>query len=261
MFVLHFGDSFVLPHYRPYDELGIYRLAYKIAMLVSSVYGAFALYWTSQVFHLMKREDSDEVFARVFTYLMLGISFFSFCLIVCARPVLSKLAGPAFQDAAALVPVLVIAYFLRSIGDFMRALFLACGRPGYEAAATWLGAIACIAGYGLLIPKFGIWGAAFATLSAFAVLAAVSFAWAYRLRPYRVEGLRLAKVAIALAAGTAIWLAMRGSSFGSLVLAASLSMATVPVTLWLTRFPSSGELDTARAAVQRVLRPLTMGRG
>ena len=261
MFILHFGDSFILPHYRSYDDLGLYRLAYKIAMLVSTIYGAFALYWNSQVFQIMRREDADVVFARVFTYVTLGTSFASLFLIVCARPALRQIAGRDFQDSAALVPILVIAYFLRSISEFMRALFLAEGKPGYEAATTWMGAVTCLACYALFIPRFGVWGAASATLGAFAVLLIISMVWTYRLRPYRLEGRRLAQIGIACALGGGAWLLLKGPSFGSLVLAAAVALALFPASLWLLRFPTPGELSTARSALQRGLRLLPAGRG
>lgn len=254
MFVLHFGDSFILPHFRPYDDLGIYRLAYKIAMLVSLVYGAFGTYWNAQVFNIMRREDADTVFARLFTYVMLVISYFSVALIAGARPTLHVIAGPAFQGAAALVPVLVIAYYLRSISEFMRSLFLAAGRPGLDAAAAWAGAAVCIGGYAALIPKFGIWGAAYATLIAFGALAVISIVWAYRVQPYRVEGARLAKVGIAWAAAVGAWALIPAASFSAQALSAGISLAVFPAVLGILRFVTPGELETARAGVQRASR-------
>lgn len=256
MFILHFGDSFILPHFRPYDDLGIYRLAYKIAMMVSTIYGAFAIYWNAQVFQIMRRDDADTVFARLFTYVMLGTSFVSVGLIVCARPTLHKLAGPAFQDAWVLVPVLVIAYFLRSISEFMRSLFLEAGRTGVDAIITWLGAAVCIGAYAALIPKFGVWGAAYATLIAFGALAVLAIVWSYRLRRYSVEGTRLAKIAVASGAAGAIWLLTRGfgTSFEALVLSAAVSLTAYPLVLWVLRFPTPGELAMAGAGVRKVLR-------
>jgi len=252
MLILHFGDSFMLPHYRPYADLGIYRLAYKVAMLISSVFGAFGIYWNSQVFQIMRRDDADIVFARLFTYVMVGISYAGLALIVCAHPLLRKLAGPAFQDAAALVPVLVIAYYLRCISEFMRALFLEAGRPSLEAATTWIGAAACLVGYALLIPKYGVWGAAYATLIAFGVLAVVAIVWSYRLRPYTVEGVRLAKIGIALAAAGVARVFTSGSSFSALVFSAALSLAIFPAVLLLLRFATPGEIALAQRAVGKL---------
>ena len=261
MFILHFGDSFVLPHYRPYGDLGLYRLAYKIAMLVSAAYGAFGMYWYAQVFQIMRREDADVVFARLFTYVVLGTSFFSVALIVCARPALRKIAGPAFQDCVPLVPLLVIAYFLRSIGEFTRALFLFKGRPGYDAAITWLGAGLCIGGYATLIPRYGVWGAEYATVGSFAVLAVVSLISTYRSCRYGVEGLRLVKIGVACAASAGTWLLLSGNpSFFRLAIGAAAAMAAFPLALWILRFPTPGELSTGRSAIESARRLLSTAR-
>lgn len=251
MFILHFGDSFVLPHFRPYGDLGLYRLAYKVAMLVSAAYGAFGMYWYAQVFQIMRRQDAHVVFARLITYVLLGVSYFSLCLIVCARPALRKIAGPAFQDCASLIPLLVIAYFLRSIGDFMRGLFLFEGRPGYDAILTWTGAAVCIGGYALLIPPYGVWGAEYATLAAFAILAIISIIWTYRLHPYRVEAARLVKIGIASAAASACWAMLRGPSFPRLLVAAAAALIAFPLLLWILRFPTPGEIETGREVIRR----------
>ena len=252
MFIIHFGDRFILPHYRSFDELGIYSLAYKIGMLLSAAYASFNTYWSAQVFQVMQREDSEEMFSRIFTYVFLGLSFGALGLLVCARPALRIMAAPAFQGAAALVPVIVLAYYIRCIGDFLRCLFLAAGRPAYDAACNWLGALVCLGGYFGLIPKFGMWGAAFATVGAFTFIGIVAAVWTYRLKPYRVEGGRIAKVATALAASALIYAIVPAHSLAAEAGLAALAMAVFPATLWLLRLPTAGELETSREAIRRI---------
>jgi O-antigen/teichoic acid export membrane protein len=79
-------------------------------------------------------------------------------------------------------------------------LFLVEGHPGYDAICTWIASSVCLVGYFVLIPPFGVWGAAAATTVAFLVLSGIAVVWTYRLRPYRVEAARLGKVGLALAA-------------------------------------------------------------
>lgn len=241
--IMNFGDRFILPHYRPLGELGIYVLACKIGMLVTFVYGSFQIYWSAQVFQIMRRDDAELVFARMFTYVILGMSFSGIAIAVCARPALRLLAGPAFQSAAALVPIIVAAYCVRGIGDFLRCLFLAEGRPGDDAVCNWLGAAICLVAYLLLIPRFGAWGAAYATLAAFIAVGIVSAVWTYRLRPYRVETGRLAKICVASAAAAAPYAAIHPSSLPGLIGLAALSLALFPPVLWILRFPTAGEMQ------------------
>ena len=145
VFFIHFGDRFFLPHYRPLAELGIYVLAYKLGMLLAVIYSAFQIYWNAQVYQIMQRRDADAVFARLFTYVVLGLSFFGLGIVVASPPALKILAAPGFQGAAALVPVIVAAYYMRGIGDFLRCLFLSSRRArlrrrpatGWEPCSAW----------------------------------------------------------------------------------------------------------------------------
>ena len=243
MLFVHVGDRFILPHYRSFSDLGIYVLAYKIGMLLSVMYAAFGAYWNAQVFSIMRREDADTMFARMFTYMILGISLCGIGLIVGARPMLRILAAPRFWGAAALVPPIVIAYYVRSIGDFLRCLFMVENRPGYDAICNWAGAAGCAIGYFALIPKFGVWGAAYATLAAFTLLGIMIAAWTYRLRPYRVEGRRLLKIGLAVAAAMLPYVMLPDSSLTVSIASASASLALFLLTLWLVRFPTSGEWE------------------
>lgn len=254
LFIIHFGDRFILPHYRPFTELGIYVLAYKLGMLIGFIYSSFHIYWNAQVFQIVRRDDAETVFARIFTYVILALSFCGLGLIVSARPILRLLAAPAFQGAAALVPVIVIAYYVRAIGDFFRCLFIVEGRPSYNAVCNWVGAVVCLAGYFTLIPRFGMWGAAIATAATFTVIGVISVVWTYRLKPYRLEFGRLAKIVGAIAAAACLHVLVPASSLPAQIGWAGLSLASFPLALWLLSFPTLGERQTARAALQSLAR-------
>jgi len=247
-FFLHFGDRFFLPHYRPFAELAVYSIAYKIGMVMSTIYGAFSIYWNAQVFPIMRREDSPDVFRRISTYVFLMISLMGLGLVVFSQPAIHILYRKNYWGAAGLVPILVLAYFCRSIWDFIRCLFLVEGRPGYDAVCTFMGTGICLAGYILLIPRFGIWGAAIATVIAFAGLAVISLSWTHRLHRYSVDTPRLIKIAVALAVALALhWLAP-GSSISMGIARGILSVGVFCALLWMLRFPTPGEWKLARAA-------------
>lgn len=249
MFIIHFGDRFVLQRYVSFTDLGLYALAYKIGMLVSALYASFHSYWSAQVYQVMRRDDATEIFGRVFTYMAVVIAFCGWGVVACSKPALKLLAAPAYQSAAQLVPLLVAAYCIRAVGDFFRCLFLVEGRPGADAIATWIASVVCLGGYFALIPPFGAWGAAAATAVTFLVFTVISMVWVYKVRPYRVEGARLAKVGVALAAVAIPYAALPVTSLPAQIAWAALLVAAFPALLWLMRFPSMGE----RAAVAAVL--------
>jgi len=250
MFIINFGDQFVLRHYRSLAEVGVYALAYKIGMMVSVVYMAYHSYWSAQIFAIMRRDDADKVFARLFTYAIFGLLLCSLALIEGARPALI-LVGKDFRTAAPLIPLIVAAYFVRSIGEFVRCLFLVVNKPAYEAICNWLGCLVCAAGYYVLIPRYGMWGAAIATDAGFGAVAVVSLVWCYRVCRYRVEALRLVKLAIAGTISLVPYFLIPVSSRLGQACWSALLLGAFLAALWFLRFPTAGEKQTLREAFDR----------
>jgi O-antigen/teichoic acid export membrane protein len=254
MFVMHYADLFILVRYVSMTDVGLYTFAYTIGMLISAVWGSFQVYWGAQVFHIMKRHDADEVFARSFTYLLLAVAFCGVGMIVSASPALAILASPAYNGALRLIPLVVLAYCIRSCGEFFRSLFLVEGRPGYDAACTWIASAAGLAAYLILIPRFGVWGAAAGTIATFTIFSAVSVIWTYRLRPYRVETARLLKIGAAAAAPLILHVAVPVPAIGLQVIWAALLILSFPALLLLLGFATREETAVTKSALRGLAR-------
>ena len=251
-FVVNFGDQLILPGYVSRADVGTYVLAYKIGMLIYAfVYSPFHVYWSAQVYDIMKRDDAGIVFARLFTYLAGSLSFCAIGLLAFTVP-LMRILPADYRTAFPIIPVIVVAYCFRAAGEFVRLLFMAEGRPAYDAATNWIGSAVCLVGYFGLIPKWGIWGAAIATVFSFALIASISFFWTYRLRPYRMELMRLTKVGVAAAAGVALLMFLPASSLPGEVVRAVTSLAAFPALLMSQRFFTPGEVEVARNALLRL---------
>lgn len=252
MFVVNFGDQFVLRHYRSLGEVGIYALAYKIGMVVAIAYGSFQTYWAAQVYAIMQRKDAEAIFARLFTYSVLLAATFTILVSVGCGPGLRVLVARDFQAAIPLIPVIAAANGIRAIGEFLRFRFLAAGRPGYRSLCDWAGMVVCLALYFLLIPRYGKWGGAIATLGAFVFLAVISIVGTYRMNPYRVEGRRLLKLGIVISAIGILYCAVPVSSLGWQIVWSGLLISMLPAGLWLFRFLTPDELNTLRSTWHRI---------
>ena len=136
MFVINFGDQFVLRQYRSLDEVGIYSLAYRIGMIVSIAYGSLAMYWSAQVYRVMRMQDAETVFARLFTYAILLLSSVTLVLVLCCKPGLRVLVAADFRAATPLIPVIAVANAIRGVGEFLRCRFLAQAGPATRRGAT-----------------------------------------------------------------------------------------------------------------------------
>jgi O-antigen/teichoic acid export membrane protein len=203
LFILNFADRFFLLRFTTLADIGLYSLAYKIAMLVSYLHSSFNTYWSAQIYALAREKSYAMYFSRVFTYLFLALSTVSVGITLSSGIALHILTTPAFFAARRLVPLLVLAYFLRAIGDYFRCVLYVENQPGRDAQLNWLGAGLCLLGYAVLIPSLKAWGAALATAFGFGLVATIGFVWAWKLRPFTLEWRRLA--AISAAAGVAVY--------------------------------------------------------
>jgi len=253
-FVMNFGDQFVLRHYHSLGEVGIYALAYRIGMLVAVAFSSFQTYWAAQVYQILQRRDADEVFARLFTYAILLASSVTLVLTLASRPGLRILVAPDFWAAAPLIPVIAAANGIRVVAEFLRLRFWAAGRPGYKTWCDWVGMVVCLALYFLLIPRYGMWGGAIATLATFIVLGVISVVSTYRMKPYPVEGSRLLKLGSVVTTILALYYAVPFSSLTlQIIWAAALSLL-FPTALWALRFPTTGEWQALRSALHKITR-------
>jgi O-antigen/teichoic acid export membrane protein len=259
MFVINFGDQFVLPQYRSLAEVGVYSLACRVGMLVSVAIASFFSYWNAQVYRLMRREDAEVVFARFLTYCVLMVALCSLMLTLFARPALWILVSPAFRPAAALIPLLVAANAVRAIGEFLRTRFLADGRPRYDSYCTCAGMAVCAPLYFLLIPRYGMWGAGAATLLTLVFMAVLSAIWTYRTRPYRVEFERLIKLGGVTAGILVLYYTTPVASLPAQIAWSALLLSLLPVGLLLLGFATPEERRAVRSFAAKFARTASAG--
>jgi O-antigen/teichoic acid export membrane protein len=255
VFLIHYGDRFFLRPRISLAELGIYSLAYKIGMLVSFCHAPFVLHWNAQICEIGHRKDGRQIFVQSYMYLAAGLSVVVVVLSVFATPCLRLLTPPAFHGAAGMVPWIAFAYLLRAIGAHVQSLFTLAGKPDLEARVNCVGSAACVAGYVLLVPPFGVRGAIAATLLGFTVILIYGSMVASRVMPYELQRGPLAKIAVSTVAAIGTYFAAAPAGlWGQILLASALTLAHV-LCLVVT---SSPHLAQAKR-LGRIAAPANMG--
>jgi O-antigen/teichoic acid export membrane protein len=169
-FTIHFADRFFINRYAGLRDLGIYALAYKIGMLVSVLIGApFSAVWNVTCYAELANPAWRTQFARAFTYLTVVAAFAAVVLSAFARPVLHTFVTPAYFAAIALVPIIAAAYSIRTLADFFPNILLINKRSGLVSGVCAVSALVNLGFNALLIPRFGIEGAAWATFATWSV--------------------------------------------------------------------------------------------
>ena len=153
------------------------------------------------------------------------------------------------------MPLLVLAYVMRAVGDYFRCVLYIHNLPGRDAMLNWLGAGLCISGYLFLIPPMGTRGAALATVIAFVFVALVGFRWAQRLSPFELEWRRLLIIGVASATVLAARFALPYHTFYTELVVVPILLIVYVLLLVVFQFPSASE----KRLVYARLRPIWSG--
>lgn len=185
---LNWMDRLFLVHYQTLEAIGIYSAAYGLGYLIIQVFvnPIWALYPNS-VAELHNQGDDAGVDRLLHTIsygiLILSVPAIAGLWALC-EPIMAVVAGPAFRSGALVMPVIALAYLLHMLASFGD---VAVGLAYRQHLATMSIVLAVIANAGLnflLVPNFGIMGAALATLGAFFVQFVFSTFLAVRSGPF-----------------------------------------------------------------------------
>jgi O-antigen/teichoic acid export membrane protein len=205
-FVLHFSDRYFLRFSRSLEDVGIYALSYKLAMLLGTfVIGPFRDIWTAKSLEIARREGerATPILGSIMRQYNLVLVCVAFLIALFATDVVHLMLGERFHAADRAVPVLAIAMVFFGYRQIAQAGAMIGGRPGYIAWSTTVAAAAAIALNLALIPRYGAMGAAAATAAAFGIEFIIMRTLALRAHPSTVPLLELAHPILL---GTAAWL-------------------------------------------------------
>jgi O-antigen/teichoic acid export membrane protein len=207
-FVVTHGDRFFLQRHGGETSVGIYALGYQFGVLLARIgYSPFAAAWEPTRFEVASRPDRDQIYSRTFLYLNIYLCTLAIGVSLFAGDLLRVIAAPAFHPAGMLVPLLALAYVFYGWTGFLNLGILMRERTELVTAATWVAAAVAVGGYVALIPPFGRFGAAIATVAAYAVRAGTVYVFAQRTWPVRYDWrpvIRLLLVTVAVGAVGAI---------------------------------------------------------
>lgn len=207
-FVLHFSDRYFLRTSTSLEIVGLYSLGYKLAMLVSMfVMTPFSDIWFPKAMEIVRKEGAAG------TPILRGIlSLYNLVLITTALGValftadaVRVLIGAEFQGASKPVPVLCLAMVFFGYRPMSQVGAMISEKTSAVALASALAAAAVLALNAVLVPRYGMMGAAYATLGAFMLEFFVMRALSERFFPLELSWWRqFAPLAIAML----VWLAL-----------------------------------------------------
>ncbi len=145
-----------------------YRLTFLVTYLVGEPFGRV---WNVSLYGDAGRPGWRRRFSRILRYLVFFLFFVAVGIALFVDEALVVLADSAFQGAAALVPLLVLAYVLREFGDFFRTLLYINKRSRLVGLVALFCAALNLGLNAWWISRWGAMGAVMATLATFGVYA------------------------------------------------------------------------------------------
>jgi O-antigen/teichoic acid export membrane protein len=184
----------------------LYGLAYTFGFLLYSVSsGPFLTAWSPIRYEWVPepREQRDAAYSRGFLYFNFVLVTAAMGIVVFVRPVLTLLTSSPYHGAAAIVPIIVASYVVQSWGDVARFGIDVAERTTLYTRASWIATAVVLVAYAVLIPRFGGYGAAWATFIAFVVRFALTLRWSQEVWPVTYQwkrSLLLTTIAVGVSA-------------------------------------------------------------
>jgi O-antigen/teichoic acid export membrane protein len=248
LWATNFSDRFFLVALTDTAEVGRYSLAVRIASAMVLLLTAFRTAWPAFAYSLEEDREARRTYGFVLTYLLVVTSWIALALSLLAPWLVRWLApsNPDFWPAANVVPPLAFAavafggYIVMAIG-VGRAR-----RTQFNWVVTGIAAAANVALNLALIPRYGMEGAAVATVVSYTLMFAGMTLNAQRVYPVPYQW-RRAATAIAAAVG----LTLLGKALdASLPVAIGLA-GVYPLVLLPLGFYLPGERARLRALTRR----------
>ena len=235
IFTLQFGDRFFLEAYRGLAVVGLYAFAYQFGFLIDQL-GAqpFMRAWQPRRFAQARdtraeREQSDNAGLHALTVCVVSLGL---AIALFARPGLRIIASPDYYPAAKLIPLIVTAFVFQAWGGVVQFGIDASEKTRYTTLVVWVSAALVLMLYALLIPRFGAYGAATATISSFAVRTALLQYYSNKLWPLRYDWSRQFRIlGVAAALSATAWFIPVAGFTGEILVAATLYLVYVAY-LW-----------------------------
>ena len=246
LWVTNFSDRFFLVKLADVAEAGLYSVGVRIASAMVLLLTAFRTAWPAFAYSIRDEMEARRTYAYVLTYLTVITAWVALALSLLAPWIVDLLADPDFAESASVVGPLAFstvayaAYIVVAIGvGRMR-------RTQFNWVVTGIAAAVNVALNIVLIPPYGMIGAAVATVAAYATMAVGMAWWSQRIYPVPYQWRRVATAALA-----AVALASLGGLLdGGLPLAVLLILAYPPALL-LLGFTTPVERTRLRALVSR----------
>ena len=236
LWVTNFSDRFFLVKLSDVSEAGLYSVGVRVASAMVLLLTAFRMAWPAFAYSIRDEEEAKRTYAYVLTYMTVVTAWVALGLTLFAPWLVDLLAASRFAESSRVVGPLSFAAVA-----FGAYIVVAIGvgrirRTQFNWIVTGAAAVVNVALNLILIPPYGMMGAAVATVAAYVTMAIGMAWWSQRIYPVPYQWRRVATAALA-----AVGLAVVGKLLDVGLPGAVALCALYPFALALLGFTSREE--------------------
>jgi len=255
--VIAVADRFTLSRFAPLNQLGVYNVGASLGLGLKLFLSAFETAWAPFYFREAGTAEAKQTFRAVSTYAFGALALLVSGLAAVAHDLVRLMTVPLFYGASTIVPWIGLGVGLQGIYLLTSIGLNITKRTIYYPVATGAATAAAILASVVLVPRFGAVGAAWSSVIAYGVLAAVGMALSRRFYPITYEWPRIGRlvaaaalslIAARLVAGPAI------APIAGVLLRGSCAVIVFAATLAASGFFRPREMVVLRDGIRAALR-------
>jgi len=233
-------------------ELGLYSMGNNFGLIVRVlIVGPFTIAWAPFYWSVEKEKNAKEIFSSVLTYFFLVGMFITLGISILSKDILVIMTTPPFYGAYKVVPLIALSYvlygcyFIVCIGLNLRK------KTKFQPLIIGIAAIINLGLNFVLIPNYGMMGAAIATFISYLTLPIGAYLISRRYYPIEYEWGRLSKiffVAVVIYGGC-FYITDKSTIISGLSKAIIILIA-YPALLFAVKFFTSEEIQKGKVLIK-----------
>lgn len=168
--ITNVSDRYIVAYMLGTQANGLYAISYKIPTIIILVSSIFTEAWKLSIVTEGKADQRERFFTNVFKSYS-SIMFIAASGLISLIKVITKvLVSNSFYTSWKYVPFLIMATTFSCLVTFLGSIYMVEKKSGLTLVTTFAGALVNVILNFLLIPRFGVNGAAFATFISYATV-------------------------------------------------------------------------------------------
>ena len=205
---LEAGNKMLFKAHVGLEQVGVYQNGFTLGTAIRFFTSAFETAWAPFYYATAKQPDAKAVLSKMTTYGVAVVTLLVAGTVAISRDVILVVLTPTYLGAVPVIPLIAIGMAAQGVYLFTSIGLNLTSKTQYYPVATFAALAVGLGAGALLMPRFGMTGAAVAFALSGVTQASVAFTFARRFYPIPYEIGRLTRVvaAGALSALAAIWL-------------------------------------------------------